>query len=74
MRPVRCACVHLVTAGRIEYQMSGAGEGFPARADEKVSIVPSLLMNGRASKPGLLSPRKWIAEPKAANGLRRLAV
>ena len=39
----------------LENQMSGAGDGFPARAEEKVSIEPSELMNGRASNPAELS-------------------
>ena len=40
---------------RVLNQMSGAGEGLPARAEEKVSIVPSQLMKGRASNPAELS-------------------
>ena len=52
--------------------MSGAGEGLPARADEKVNIVPSQLMNGRASNPAELRLSRWIAGPNGSEVLDRV--
>jgi len=57
---------------RVEYQMSGAGDGFPGLADEKVRSVPSQLMNGRASKSGELSDSSWIAGPNGCDVLERV--
>src|SRR5690348_3282701 len=55
-----------VALTRVANQMSGAGDGLPGLAEEKVSVVPSQLMNGRASNPGELSPSRWIAGPNGS--------
>jgi hypothetical protein len=52
--------------------MSGAGEGLPCLAEEKVSMVSSQLMNGRASKPSELSACRWIAGPNCSDVLDRV--
>ena len=49
---------------RVLNHMSGAGDEPPGRVDEKVSMVPSQLMNGRASNTGELSDSSWMAGPK----------
>jgi len=56
MRSYGQAWVHspLVARLRVANQISGAGDGLPVLADEKVNIVPSQLMKGRASNPGEL--------------------
>lgn len=50
-----------VDLSRVANQMSGAADSLPLRADEKVSIEPSLLMNGRASNAGELRSCMWTA-------------
>ena len=67
MMPVDQAWIHgrPVDLSRVANQISGAGEELPGRADEKVSMVLSELMNGLASKPGELSSWRWTAGPNA---------
>src|SRR4029078_11990928 len=58
-----------VALPRVANQMSGAEDVLPARADEKVRIAPSQLMNGRASNPSELRSCRWIAGPNGPDVL-----
>lgn len=53
--------------------MSGAADSLPARADEKVRKLPSLLITGRASNAGELKLCRCIADPKGWDVLDRVA-